>query len=147
VLYDVRRIREHPLVSKNISIYGYIYDVYSGNLVEVAEATKAGQPRQSDPDYYFGLAQSPGTNLSRLGLDEVLLQRTVGPYVGVRPRYPPVFPRIINDPQIWSGRAWQADFDELAVIGRRDPKPGAATEMMRTDASFLGHFFQAFRKQ
>ena len=45
VLHDVRRIREHPLVSKNIPIYGYIYDVYSGNLVEVAEATRAGQPR------------------------------------------------------------------------------------------------------
>ena len=45
MLHDVRRIREHPLVSKNIPIYGYIYDVYSGNLVEVAEATKAGQPR------------------------------------------------------------------------------------------------------
>jgi len=45
VLHDVRRIREHPLVSKNIPIYGYIYDVYSGNLVEAAEATKAGQPR------------------------------------------------------------------------------------------------------
>src|ERR1700693_1197870 len=45
VLHDVRRIRQHPLVSKNIPIYGYIYDVYSGNLVEVAEATKAGKPR------------------------------------------------------------------------------------------------------
>jgi carbonic anhydrase len=45
VLHDVRRIREHPLVLKNMPIYGYIYDVYSGNLVEVAEATKAGQPR------------------------------------------------------------------------------------------------------
>jgi hypothetical protein len=40
-----RRIREHPLVSKDIPIYGYIYDVYSGNLVEVTEATKAGRPR------------------------------------------------------------------------------------------------------
>ena len=45
VLHDVRRIREHPLVSKNIPIYGYVYDVYSGNLVEVAGATRAGQPR------------------------------------------------------------------------------------------------------
>jgi carbonic anhydrase len=44
-LYDVRRIREHPLVSKDIPIYGYIYDVFSGDLVEVTEATKAGQPR------------------------------------------------------------------------------------------------------
>src|SRR3984957_10173711 len=45
VLHDVRRIREHPLVSKNIPIYGYIYDVFCGNLFEVAEATKAGKPR------------------------------------------------------------------------------------------------------
>jgi carbonic anhydrase len=42
---DVRRIREHPLVSKDIPIYGYIYDVRSGNLVEVTEATQAGKRR------------------------------------------------------------------------------------------------------
>jgi carbonic anhydrase len=45
VVEDVRRIREHPLVAKHIPIYGYIYDVHSGSLVEVAEATEAGQPR------------------------------------------------------------------------------------------------------
>jgi carbonic anhydrase len=45
VLHDVRRIREHPLVVKNIPIYGYIYDVHSGSLVEVKEATEAGRPR------------------------------------------------------------------------------------------------------
>jgi len=45
VVHDVRRIREHPLVSKNIPLYGYIYDVHSGNLVEVTEATQAGKPR------------------------------------------------------------------------------------------------------
>jgi len=44
VVQDVRRIREHPLVAKSIPVYGYIYDVYSGNLVEVAEATEAGRP-------------------------------------------------------------------------------------------------------
>jgi carbonic anhydrase len=42
---DVRRIREHPLVARHIPIYGYIYDVHSGNLVEVIEATEAGRPR------------------------------------------------------------------------------------------------------
>src|SRR3984957_14083942 len=31
----VRRIREHPLVSGKIPIYGYVYDVHSGSLVEV----------------------------------------------------------------------------------------------------------------
>ena len=43
VLQDVRRIREHPLVPKDIPIYGYIYDVYSGRLEEVKAATEAGR--------------------------------------------------------------------------------------------------------
>jgi len=43
VLDDVSRIRRHPLVPKNIPIYGYIYDVYTGRLIEVEEATKAGR--------------------------------------------------------------------------------------------------------
>jgi carbonic anhydrase len=38
---DVQRIREHPLVPKNIAIFGYIYDVKSGKLVEVAGAKRA----------------------------------------------------------------------------------------------------------
>ena len=45
VTQDVRRIREHPLVAGHISIYGYVYDVHSGKLVEVAEATAAGRSR------------------------------------------------------------------------------------------------------
>ena len=45
VTQDVRRIREHPLVSGKIPIYGYIYDVHSGSLVEVREATAAGRTR------------------------------------------------------------------------------------------------------
>lgn len=43
VTADVRRIRNHPLVPKTIPIYGYIYDVKSGKLVEVPEATAAGK--------------------------------------------------------------------------------------------------------
>jgi carbonic anhydrase len=43
VLQDVRRIREHPLVSGGIPIYGYVYDVHSGRLEEVKEATAAGR--------------------------------------------------------------------------------------------------------
>lgn len=35
---DVQRIREHPLVPENIAIYGYLYDVKSGRLLEVPEA-------------------------------------------------------------------------------------------------------------
>lgn len=40
---DVRRIRNHPLVPKNIPIYGYIYDVTSGKLIEVETATQVGK--------------------------------------------------------------------------------------------------------
>ena len=43
VVDDVRRIRTHPLVPKTIPIYGYIYDVKTGKLNEVLEATKAGK--------------------------------------------------------------------------------------------------------
>jgi len=43
VVDDVERIRRHPLVPSRIPIYGYIYDVRTGRLVEVEEATRAGQ--------------------------------------------------------------------------------------------------------
>ena len=43
VTADVQRIRNHPLVPKTIPIYGYIYDVKSGKLIEVPEAKKAGK--------------------------------------------------------------------------------------------------------
>lgn len=42
VAEDVARIRHHPLVPAGIPIYGYLYDVKTGRLVEVPEATKAG---------------------------------------------------------------------------------------------------------
>jgi carbonic anhydrase len=42
VVEDVQRIRRHPLVPGDIPIYGYIYDVRTGKLVEVPEATRAG---------------------------------------------------------------------------------------------------------
>jgi carbonic anhydrase len=42
VVDDVQRIRTHPLVPKSIPIYGYIYDVKSGKLIEVEEATVVG---------------------------------------------------------------------------------------------------------
>ena len=42
VVEDVRRIRSHPLVPGDIPIYGYIYDVRTGCLEEVPEATAAG---------------------------------------------------------------------------------------------------------
>jgi carbonic anhydrase len=37
---DVQRIREHPLVPKSIPIYGYSYDVKSGRLLEVRDASR-----------------------------------------------------------------------------------------------------------
>jgi carbonic anhydrase len=45
VTSDVRRIRSHPLVPGSVAIYGHIYDVKNGRLVEVPEATRAGQNR------------------------------------------------------------------------------------------------------
>jgi carbonic anhydrase len=43
VCADVKRIRNHPLVPSDIPIYGYIYDVKTGRLVEVPEAAKIGK--------------------------------------------------------------------------------------------------------
>ncbi len=43
VLADVQRIRNHPLVPANIPIYGFIYEVETGKMVEVPEATEAGK--------------------------------------------------------------------------------------------------------
>jgi len=42
VVDDVRRIREHPLVPGDIPVYGYVYDVRTGVLVEIPEATAVG---------------------------------------------------------------------------------------------------------
>ena len=43
VVEDVTRIRAHPLVPPVIPIYGYVYDVTTGRLVEVPDATAAGR--------------------------------------------------------------------------------------------------------
>ena len=43
ILEDVKRIKSHPLVPSYIPVYGYIYDVKTGNLIEVPEAIKAGR--------------------------------------------------------------------------------------------------------
>ncbi|MGH8470957.1 MAG: beta-class carbonic anhydrase [Gammaproteobacteria bacterium] len=43
VTADVRRIRNHPLVPKDISIYGFIYDVRTGRLLEVKSAMEVGR--------------------------------------------------------------------------------------------------------
>jgi carbonic anhydrase len=43
VVDDVTRIRMHPLVPATIAIYGYVFDVATGRLVEVPEATEVGR--------------------------------------------------------------------------------------------------------
>jgi carbonic anhydrase len=45
VVDDVTRLRNHPLVPGSIPIYGYIYDVETGRLVEVPDASAAGRVR------------------------------------------------------------------------------------------------------
>ena len=47
VVDDVTRIRRHPLVPKTIPVYGYIYDVKTGKLIEVEEATRAGRVEET----------------------------------------------------------------------------------------------------
>lgn len=43
VVDDVNRIKNHPLVEASIPVYGYIYDVRSGKLIEVPQATAIGK--------------------------------------------------------------------------------------------------------
>jgi carbonic anhydrase len=43
VVVDVERIRSHPLVPRQVPIFGYIYDVATGRLIEVPEATATGR--------------------------------------------------------------------------------------------------------
>jgi hypothetical protein len=47
VVTDIRRIRAHPLVPNSIPIYGYVYDVRSGRLLEVPGAAVGGVAQTS----------------------------------------------------------------------------------------------------
>jgi carbonic anhydrase len=47
VVDDVARIRNHPLVPAGIPIYGYVYDVKTGRLVEVPAATEIGRATEA----------------------------------------------------------------------------------------------------
>ena len=49
VVDDVRRIREHPLVPGRIHIDGFIYQVETDELIEIAEASAVGEVRRSVP--------------------------------------------------------------------------------------------------
>jgi carbonic anhydrase len=44
VLEDVMRLHTYPLVPGNIPIYGFVYDVVTGRLNEVKEASAVGRP-------------------------------------------------------------------------------------------------------
>jgi len=43
VTTDIERIRNHPLVPRDIPIYGYVYHVETGRLVEVPQAIAVGR--------------------------------------------------------------------------------------------------------
>ncbi len=43
VIDDVKKVRNHPLVPKSIPVYGYLYDVRTGKLEEITEATEIGK--------------------------------------------------------------------------------------------------------
>lgn len=52
VIDDVVRIRSNPLVSKHVTIHGYIYDVDSGELHPVRAANEKGKPIPEDEGHY-----------------------------------------------------------------------------------------------
>lgn len=43
LIEDVKKLRAHPLVSPRIPIYGYMYDIETGALTEIKEASEAGK--------------------------------------------------------------------------------------------------------
>lgn len=47
VVEDVRRIRRHPLVPREIPIHGFVYDVKTGRLVDVPQAAEAGRTKST----------------------------------------------------------------------------------------------------
>lgn len=44
LIADVKALRAHPLVPRTIPIYGYMYDIHTGALTEIREASEAGRP-------------------------------------------------------------------------------------------------------
>lgn len=55
VVEDVERIRNHPHVPKPIPVYGFIYEIQSGKLLEAEAAKSAGEPAKSREDQAFSL--------------------------------------------------------------------------------------------
>lgn len=75
VVTDVERIRKHPLVPREIPIYGYIYQVETGRLVEVRRRRRRGAPPE--------LSQSRG---SGLGAPRIAEFRLAAGWVDLFPR-------------------------------------------------------------
>jgi carbonic anhydrase len=43
IVDDVRRLRAHPLVARDIRLHGFLFDVKTGDLIEIPEAREAGR--------------------------------------------------------------------------------------------------------
>ncbi len=73
---DVERIASHPLVSAAISIYGFLYDVRTGAIREIAGAKRLGSRAPVSP---AGSAASTGPYDQSLGAteDEINMSGTV----------------------------------------------------------------------
>ena len=54
---DVQRIRNHPLVPREIPIYGYLYDVKTGRLRKLPVRHKSA--KQRDVNFGIGSNRSP----------------------------------------------------------------------------------------
>ena len=67
VVEDVARIRNHPLVNKSIPVHGYIYDVKSGRLMEVAEASRAGGVTSAKARRSTKAAKAPSAKAPKAG--------------------------------------------------------------------------------
>lgn len=46
VLEDVTKLRNHPLIPVNIPIYGFIFDVMTGDLIPVPKAMRVGKAKE-----------------------------------------------------------------------------------------------------
>lgn len=56
VVADVHRLRFHPLVPEDVTIHGYVYDVRTGRLTEVAAAARVGRADEAEAE----AARAPG---------------------------------------------------------------------------------------
>jgi carbonic anhydrase len=55
---DVKTIRNHPLVPEYIPVYGLVFDVKTGKLIEVEKASKAGEPVGTKNEQNLSAAQN-----------------------------------------------------------------------------------------